>query len=94
MESQKIISVCFTDYAKAFRFVCGPQQTGKFLRKWEFCQGPASAGSRGTLRMNDISKAQRERESRLGCVQQGLALHFFFFTVAFIPSVLYIFKGR
>ena len=32
------------------------------------CRGPASAGSRDTLRMNGVSKKRREREIRLeGC---------------------------
>ena len=36
-------------------------------RKWEItalikCQGPASAGSRGTLRMNGVGEKRRERE--------------------------------
>ena len=35
---------------------------GKLLRKWEYCQGPASAGSRGTLRMNGVGEKRRERE--------------------------------
>ena len=56
-----------------------------------YCQGPASAGSRGTLRMNGIGKRKRGRErekerDQIGGVQQSLAmLFFFFFTVAFIP---------
>jgi len=33
-EFQKNIYFCFTDYAKAFD--CGSQQTGKFLRRWEY----------------------------------------------------------
>ena len=53
----------------------------------EKCQGPAPAGSRGTLRMNGVGKRERkrnrERETRLGCAaESGNAL---FFTLAFIP---------
>ena len=33
-EFQKNICFCFIDYAKAFD--CGSQQTGKFLKRWEY----------------------------------------------------------
>ena len=33
-EFQKNIYFCFIDYAKAF--ACGSQQTGKFLKRWEY----------------------------------------------------------
>ena len=33
-EFQKNIYFCFIDYAKAFD--CGSQQTGKFLKRWEY----------------------------------------------------------
>ena len=48
------------------------------------CRDPASAGSRGTLRMNGISERDRDRErdTRRGCAaESGKSL---FFTVAFI----------
>ena len=51
------------------------------------CRGPASAGSRGTLRMNSVGERkrgrERERETRLG-VCSSLENSLFFFTVAFI----------
>ena len=34
-EFQKNIYSCFIDYVKAFD-LCGSQQTGKFLRRWEY----------------------------------------------------------
>ena len=45
--------------------------------------GPASAGSRGTLRMNGVGERKRERESDQtgGAAESGRSL---FFTVAFI----------
>ena len=48
------------------------------------CRGPASAGSRGTLRMNGVGerKRERERETRQG-VQQSLA------NLYFLPQLLY-----
>ena len=33
-EFQKNIYFCFIDYAKSFD--CGSQQTGKFLKRWEY----------------------------------------------------------
>ena len=33
-EFQKNIYFCFIDYIKAFD--CGSQQTGKFLKRWEY----------------------------------------------------------
>ena len=33
-EFQENIYFCFIDYAKAFD--CGSQQTGKFLKRWEY----------------------------------------------------------
>ena len=33
-EFQKITYFCFIDYVKAFDY--GSQQTGKFLKRWEF----------------------------------------------------------
>ena len=50
------------------------------------CRGPASAGSRGTLRMNGIGERDRDRDrerDQTGGVQQSLA-NILFFTVAFI----------
>ena len=39
------------------------------------CQGPASAGSRGTLRRNGVGECrERERESRLGCAAGSAVL--------------------
>ena len=48
------------------------------------CWGPASAGSRGTLRMNGVGKKRRERERPdwRGVEESGQSL--FFFTIAFI----------
>ena len=34
-EFKKNTYFCFTDYAKAL-WLCGPQQTGKFLKRWEY----------------------------------------------------------
>ena len=47
------------------------------------CQGPASVGSRGTLRMNGIGERETERESDQmgGAAEFGKSL---FFTIAFI----------
>ena len=61
-----------------------PHKQNKW-NKTSRCQGPASPGSRGTLRMNGISKRERERKrerDQIGGMQQGLAM-LFFFTVAF-----------
>ena len=48
-------------------------------KDFELCRDPASAGSRGTLRMNSISK--RERPDWGCAAESGHAL---FFTIAFI----------
>ena len=49
------------------------------------CRGPASAGSRGTLRMNGVGERKRERERERdqtgGAIESGKS---FFFTAAFI----------
>ena len=53
-----------------------------------FCQGPASAGSRSTLRMNGVGEREREGETereretdrqtdQTGGMQQGLAVLYF-----------------
>ena len=51
-----------------------------------YCRGPASAGSRGTLRMNGVSERERERArerdreregDQAGGVQQSLAMLYF-----------------
>ena len=34
--SQKNIYFCFTEYTKAFDYVDHTQQTGKFLKRWEY----------------------------------------------------------
>ena len=47
--------------------------------------GPASAGSRGTLRMNSVGKKKREKETRLGmCSRVWQIFIFIFFTIAFV----------
>ena len=35
-EFHKTIYLCFIDYANAFSPLCGLQQTGKFLKRWEY----------------------------------------------------------
>ena len=35
-EFQESIYFWFSDYAKAFLWLCGSQQTGKFLKRWEY----------------------------------------------------------
>ena len=35
-EFQESTYFCFTDYAKAFLWLCESQQTGKFLKRWEY----------------------------------------------------------
>ena len=58
-----------------------------------FCRGPASAGSRGTLRMNGVSERKRDRErDQMGdAAESGKSL---FFTVAFIFYVSTFLRGR
>ena len=45
------------------------------------CRGPASAGSRGTLRMNGVGEKKRERETRLevcsSLAESGKSLFFY-----------------
>ena len=51
-ECQKNIYFCFIDYAKAFD--CGSQQTGKFLKRWEY-QTPDLPPEKSVCRSRDNS---------------------------------------
>ena len=56
------------------------------------CQGPASAGSRGTLRRNGVGECrERERESRLGCAAGSAVLCrcFIFYSNFLYPNLVH-----
>ena len=64
------------------------------VQKLSGCWGPAPAGSRGTLRMNGVSKGkrERERETRLGVcsrVWQCFVFYHSFYTLSY-----YIYEGK